>query len=825
MYMMKWLNLFFFGLCAFAVNTQDVVMPEAIHDSFVKQLSLFPQEKIHIHTDRARYVPGEKIWFSAYVVDAFSHRPQTSSQYVYVELINSSDSLVNRVMISRDENGMFHGHVFLSDFNSEGDYILRAYTRYQENLGDDYFFKKPIRISNLKTGLLHPDGFAKNNKESINMPLSERKIAGDFDVSFYPEGGYLTEGVSCKTAFKALNKNGGSEPITGEIVDDEGVVITEVNTMFAGMGAFTFTPQAGKAYYLLCKNQNGQEKRFKLTDARKTYSIAVGYQRNRLNVDVKKSPDMPEKPLYLLVHCRGIMLYFAAWNYVNAPIAFSSDQFPSGILQIMLFDEQMNPISERLFFNKNDDQANLVYSTGKSSYQKRENVSSEIYITNAEGNPLSGRVSVVVTDDGDVTPDTLHTILSSLLLSSELKGTIESPGYYLQDHAEAKYALDLLMMTQGWRRYNISEAIKGNYMLPQTGYEALKEISGSVKSALLKRPVANSEVFLVTNDGGFMRQETDSAGLFSFFAHYPDNVQFLIQAKNQKGRSGVELVVNQEKFPVFKHIPISELPLPFNADKNYQTTVDTTDFMKKAELRAQYDDDMKLIQLSEVVVSAKRIEKKDEARLQFPLNSSSDITIYREDIEKRNPVKITEMLRTVAGIRILPDGNVNIRGRIAFTGGNLILVPPLLVVDGIPFNGLLDDLSVLDVEAIDIFKNAPVVFGSQGAAAGVISITTRRGENNAIIESADKITFAPLGYQKPVAFYSPKYDTPELKTFTNPDYRSTIYWKPDLIVSDDGKASFEFYTSDFQTTYSVVIEGISNDGYIIRQVEKIVVSD
>jgi TonB-dependent SusC/RagA subfamily outer membrane receptor len=149
-------------------------------------------------------------------------------------------------------------------------------------------------------------------------------------------------------------------------------------------------------------------------------------------------------------------------------------------------------------------------------------------------------------------------------------------------------------------------------------------------------------------------------------------------------------------------------------------------------------------------------------------------------------------------------------------------VPALIVVDGIKFDGKMDDISVFDVEAIDIFKDgaALVLFGSNGAANGVISITTRRGGNIPIIDHPNKKTSAPLGYQKPVEFYAPKYDTPESKNFAIPDYRTTIYWEPDLIVSDDGKATFEFYTSDFPTTYSIVIEGISTNGRIIRHVEK-----
>jgi hypothetical protein len=132
-------------------------------------------------------------------------------------------------------------------------------------------------------------------------------------------------------------------------------------------------------------------------------------------------------------------------------------------------------------------------------------------------------------------------------------------------------------------------------------------------------------------------------------------------------------------------------------------------------------------------------------------------------------------------------------------------------------------LHVSTVDAIDVFKGADAaIFGLSGGN-GAISITTIRpsSEYYPTDTKFNSISFKPLGYQQPVEFYAPKYDTPELKFLTSPDYRTTLFWKPDLILSDDGKASFNFYTSDFPTTYSVVIEGMTNDGKIIRQVEKI----
>jgi len=794
---MRWLCLILLNISMFVVCAQDVMTLDAVQDSVNIQLAFFPQEKIHLHTDRDIYVPGEKIWFKVYVVDALSHHSQTYSQYAYVELINSSNSLIQRVMVSRDEFDMFHGNIFLSEMIPDGDYTLRAYTRYLENLGDDYFFYKHIRISNL-------------NEESMQARRQSR-MSNDFDVSFFPEGGYLTDGVVCKVAFKALNKSGVSEVITGKIVDENERTIVEVNTVYAGMGLFSIETEAGKTYFLVCKNQSGQEKRFKLPGAQKTYTLEVGQRNNRFLVGIKKSPELPEQPLYLLVHCRGLILYYNLWNHQNSFIPLNCDQLPSGIIQITLFDGAMNPLSERLIYNKNDDQAQLIFASDKPSYQKREYVNAEIYMTDSDGNPLSGHLSVAITDDSDVAVDMLHTIQSSLLLSSELKGTIESPGYYLQENVQAAYALDLLMMTNGWRRYDISEAIKGNYMRPEIKFEVIKEISGLAKKIFLGGSVENSEILVYSSEGDYSIVETDATGSFRFGVHYPDSVTFFIQALNRKGRRHVELMLNREQFPALKYAPKSVLESSFGFDKSNQTAADMSDFIKKAEQRAQYDDDMRLIQLPEIVVSAKRVEKKDEARLSMWMNSGSDATIYREDIEKRNPHKVIDVLRMFPGVQITTDGSISIRG-----GDD-----PVILINGMFYEGTLDDLNIQEVETVDLFKGpSAAIFGTRGAN-GVISITTRRGTFIPEGNDINYTTYAPIGFQKPVEFYSPKYDTPAAKNLGLPDFRSTIFWKPNVLVSADGSASFDFYTSDFPATYSVVIEGLSKDGRIIRQVETI----
>ncbi|MDR3140611.1 MAG: TonB-dependent receptor plug domain-containing protein [Tannerellaceae bacterium] len=810
--MKRILLLFFQLLCTFA-SAQEMTS-EAVQDSILKQLALFPQEKIHLHTDRVMYIPGEKIWFKAYVVDAFSHQSPTHSQYVYVELINASDSLAHRVMVSNDENGLFHGSIFLSEKAPEGDYTLRAYTRYMENLGDDYFFKKNIRIGKINNNY----GLQIANYENEGSRGNRQE---EFDVSFFPEGGNPAEGVVCRIAFKALNRQGTSAFISGEVVDGEGTPVVDVSTVFAGMGSFAFMPEQGVAYYLNCKNSAGQAMRFKLPTATKTLSLGVNSINGQHFIQVKKSPGIAESPLYLLVHCKGEVFYFAPWNHRAGYISILKEQLPAGVIQIVLLDNEMNPISERLVFNKNNVSEKVALRTDKTIYGKREKVNATLNFPLSSERAGDGfsHFSVAVTDDKDMAIDSLCTITASLLLSSELRGHIESPGYYLQDNASAEYALDHLMMTHGWRRYELSEAIKGNYSLPVNGYELEKEMTGSVRSGLFDKPT-KGEVVLFSSDGIYDETETDADGRFCFGLHYPDGVRFFVQAKNQKGSEWVKLTVNPDQFPKLKYAPVSRSL--FSSASTQENNL--FDFIKKAEQRAQYDEDIRRVNLEEIVVTTNRIEKRDEKRLKYPFNRLSDMTIYSDDIEKRGATELSELLSGISGgIFTRPRGSIN--------GGTQF---PLVVVNGTPLYWNvedpitpLDDIRISDVESIDIFKGiGAAVFGMQGGN-GVISITTKNASShtNETNSKTNAVSVTPSGYQKPVEFYAPRYDTPESKYNGSPDYRTAIYWKPNLVVPDEGKAMFEFYTADFPTTCSVVIEGLTTDGKIVRQVEKIVVRD
>jgi len=820
-------SIFFLFLSALlSLRAQEIPLPQVIENIAV-QLEVYPQEKIHIHTDRDYYVAGEKIWFKAYLIDAHTHLYPTHSRYVFVELISSNDSVVSRVMIRASEDDMFYGHISLSNNIPEGNYTLRAYTRYMENLGDDYFFKKNIRIGNLISNKSQSSQLSQNTKNRENRG-NGGVAQNDFDISFFPEGGNLVEGAFCRVAFKALNKNGYPEIISGKVLDENGVEIASVKTFYGGMGVFTYIPELGKKYLLKCQNGNGLEKQFELPQPNPhAHALTALWKNNRLYVGVQKSVSTQEIPVFLLAHSRGRVLYFAEWDNRKENIFFTEEQLPAGVIQLVLFDNQMNPLSERLVFSKNfkNDMATIEFQTDKPLYEKREKVIATVSLTpSLLGRVGEGLLSVAITDDADIAVDSSTTILSTFLLSSELKGYIYNPAYYLQNNSESATALDYLMLTHGWRRYDIPEVAKGNPEYPQIPYQTSQEISGSVKSLAFSKPLANCEISMMTKEGFVGLTTTDEKGAFMFQGfEYPDSTMYFVQALSSKGSDRVELVFNDVSFSKPIHVETDYYPSMIQTN-DYQS-LQTNDFITKAEQRSKYDEDLRVIHLNAVEVTAPRIERNGEPRLKFHLNEGSDITIRREDFQKSPPPNFTDLLRSVPGVRIL-NGIPYIRNSnySSFVG----LGYPLVLIDGIEndewkINGLNRILSVYEIESIDVFKGpSTALFGSRGSN-GIISITKRRGLESisSVKKTFNCAVFTPLGYQKPVEFYAPRYETLEAKHLTIPDFRTTIFWKPDVVISDTGEASFEFYTSDFPTTYSVVIEGMTTDGRIIRQVEKI----
>ena len=540
-------------LTVHSLSAQTIVSFDTIAHCMTEQLRVYPKEKLHVHIDRSCYLPGDTLWFKAYMVNASSHIPIRLSRYVYVELVNPENKTIDRVKIRPDEMNQFHGYIPIPENLAGGNYSLLAYTRYMLFEENQPVFKRDVCIAlasnwetaHLKANILSPHGEITgaqlqlwdnsqkqiplkkvkavcNKGKSVSAKLYEegkielriqnekvtseacmridmtdirnnvfRQYAAistgteDYDVTFYPEGGYLLEGTPCRTAYKVLDVSGNSIAATLQLMDEQGNVMATSETLHSGMGVFTFTPESGKRYIVQTFNKQGVKKVFELPPVQSSaYGIVIKDHQEDMQISINSALHSPHEELLLLAHVRGKMIC-AQWLLSDKGdiITIAKDQYPSGIVQCLLLDKNYNVLSERLGFIPYRKAIMCKVRNDKDSYGKRELIHTNLSLVDVNGNPVKGNLSVSITDGTMCVADTTHSILSTLLLSSELKGRIETPSFYLQtDNSEAEKALDLLLMIHGWKRYRLPEIIKGNFERPVMEPEKFTSLSGRLKN-------------------------------------------------------------------------------------------------------------------------------------------------------------------------------------------------------------------------------------------------------------------------------------------------------------------------------------------------------
>jgi len=873
------MRYFFTTLWLFSIllqlNGQET---DKIANNLYQQIRLFPQEKVYMMTDKAAYVAGEQIWFRAFLTDAIGHREDIpKSRYVYVDLISPNGTIVKHHQNRPDSKNVFHNRIELDDDMAEGTYLIRAYTTYMR-AKPEYIFERRVFVADpLSSVVAIEPQFTfdrsrdvsvsfrfRNLKDSSFLSVETVKIkvgeadlqefparrrtisfrverdkdkhiyvtlthAGkqyrkfipipyptdtQFDVSFFPEGGWLMEETPNKIGFKALRVDGLSEEITGEVYDSNNNHVASIKSLHAGMGSFILSPETGKSYYALCTSRDSVTLRFELPIVKPNVcALRVIQRRGQFLITALDNRKSKEGSLSLIAHIRGMTLY-ADKMPPNNMVALQATELPPGIIQILLLDEDMNPISERLIFNRPHDFAKATLTPNQPDYGRRAPVKMDILLELPEGYNPTGSFALSVTDDRDLLPDSTMTITSCLLLSSELRGHIEDAGYYMNDDSEAIEALDALMLTQGWRRYDIPSIAKGVFEEPNSYIEGGQEFSGSVKELLLGKAVHNGSVWLMAPDYEFMREvTTDQSGKFYFSGfEFPDSTRYTLFARAQKDKR-VELTLD----PELPMLPASSVvALPKKTDPSF------SDYVAKAERKYIEEQGMRVYEIPEVMVTAKK--KEDEGRSIY----SSEIIqrTIQPDVIERNQLDIVAMLKQSGDLFVSEvNRNVTVFVRPAALhadprGG---WIPAQIIVNDIPmvlgFN--IDLLTGAPIHRIEILK-APhsYIFGTNGAG-GAVLITTGLNEETTYKYTPHMVSITPLGYKLAAEFYSPKYETDLERNTPKPDLRTTIYWKPDVQVID-GEASIEFYTADAaNTTYSVVLEGITDDGVILRQIGRI----
>jgi len=684
----------------------------------------------------------------------------------------------------------------------------KAVTNEQGEVNISFLNTQPTLYKSGKiiTTLTLPD----NKKIIKEIPIKATSNA--VDVQFFAESGNLVEDLPNKIGIKAVNASGLGEDVKGVIIDNNGQEVTQFSTQHLGMGTFVLNPQPGKTYTAKVSYKDGSEGSINLPRVLKSgYIITANTTTENLVVKIILSTDLLGPGELKLVAQNNGNVYFVSKTLAQKQIITATipkKDLPSGIIQLTLFSAQNTPVAERLvFINNVKDRITTTVSTAKQSYGKKEKVSIDLQAAFAD-KPAEASFSVSVTNTTSVKPDVENesNIFTTLLLTSDLIGYIEKPNYYfLNDDPKTQQDLDNLMLIQGWRRILWKNII--NNATPNIRYEAEKslKISGVITSYGGK-PLPNAKVSLFSSSGGLFVIDTisDAQGRFNFDKLlFNDSTKFIVQGRTAKNKKSVEIVLDVVSGQVVtKNKNTGDIEVNVNEA--------LSGYLKQSE---NYFNDLTKRGILERTILLKEVnivEKKNKAKNSSNLNGAGNADAIISADQLQYCTVLSQCLQgRVAGL-IIRDGIPYL-----LRNGN---TPMSIVLDGMRMEPeFLDNITPFDVETIEVLKSVgnTAIYGSQGGG-GVLVITTKRGGgySTASTFTPGIIPFTPKGYYTSREFYSPRYDLPN----NRPDYRTTIYWNPNIITNESGKAEFSFFNSDEPGTYRVVIEGMDMLGNLAHTV-------
>jgi hypothetical protein len=827
--MLMRLFFLFLLLYSFATHAQNVDPKQKIIAQYDSVLRNVPREKMYVHLDKTTYLPTDTIWFKAYLIDASVNIPSTISQLIYVDITNETGNVVQRLSLPTALGLTWGSFAMTEEKFKPGNYVLRAYTNWMQNFGDTYFFKKEFKILPIldaPTTIKNNSALAGKAKTSPGNSSTKEKIL-DIDAQFLPEGGELVANSNQKLAFKVLNSNGKGITVTGEVLDSKENVVAQFAANDKGMGYFNFLPQTAETYSAKI-NYNGLIKLVKLPKVKaEGSSLAVenNYLADSISFTAFNTNELQE--FTMIGQSRGILCFIANIKFNNSKsktLKLSKSIFPTGVCQVILMDNKMMVTNERNFFVNHHDGLKININASNTSYGLRDNIPIEINVNDIHNKPIGGSFSVAITDDNQVAKDSIsdESIVSYFLMNSDLKGEIEKPGYYFHQPNKQKHDdLEALILTQGWVNYNWDLNKK-----PLFKSEKEYVFSGTVTN-VLNKPIPKAKIMLVGNNKGFMMMDTISNEKGEFvFNRLPmmDSASFVIQALNEKGKKGTIGITLNEFKPPLPNLPIQKkLTTSLELDSIAENLVKT-----KVEAYKLTNRDGLL--LNQVTIIGKR-GVKDSKNLNGA--GGSDYLISEEELNQISKKTLYDVLvEKVKGFREgYPRKSTT---RIFFIGFNVLK----LVIDGIELDffynadeaatqddyyryikSYLDYYNAEDIKGIEVMENrrfsaaykSRFMHPMDETEYSFLEITTKTGQGPFLKKSANMYLLKPIDYGDLKMFYSPKY-TSANKSTKNPDFRSTLYWNPNVLTNEKGEGNFSFYAADKPGSYTVWIEGTDLQG-------------
>jgi hypothetical protein len=670
-------------------------------------------------------------------------------------------------------------------------------------------------------------------------------LDGDhLDLQFFPESGELVHGLNSKVGFKALDFSGKGKCIEGEIVSRDGEFVTSFKSNQLGMGSFNITKvDSSTAYFarLTSLSEDDLSTMYSLPDIAAIGNVcSVIRKENEIRI-IASSNYLNNDSIYIRTSCRGLVYYDFKGRLKEGIFTLSvpANMLPEGIIAFTMMDSGMQPVAENLYFNwRNESRLDISLSTDRNTFIQREKTILHIEAKNSFGAPVNANLSLLVLNKGQMgqLQNTRQNILSYFLLSSDLRGRIETPGYYFGKDSIKRGDLDALLLTQGWRKYKYIKPLNKLDFKPEMNLT----VSGHLSNAFSKRGKKEIELTIMTFGDSyyFGTTKTDCLGRFKFDIadEYGSDLNVLIQSAKKSGKKkNYEIEIDTKELPPISFDHLSSMEIIDSV---------VSELVEKHIERKTVEDAYKLsngaILLEEVIVEGYSMtpdRKKVTAKYGMP-----DEIITGKALQE-NKLDWSSNLFTVLKHKYPEKIAVS---RVKYGGGFFLQAyvpnrePSLFVIDGIPARQyeypMLADIPISEVRSIEIIEHAynfadiyRKTYTSSSSlipppVGNVIALYTREGKGMAGINATIGVmqTSVPV-FSNHREFYAPKHENLKADDWYKPDLRAIVHWEPIIIVDSTGYASTTFYNADNIGEMLIVVEAISENGELgYKEIEYIV---
>ena len=408
-------------------------------------LPLAAQDFIYLLPSKEIAETGEDLFFKAYLMDKQTLALSDRSRTLYLEIRSERDSLVWSEKYPL-VGGRGDGHIYIGENWPQGEYFLEGYAK-SSFTSDTTEALHPRRIRVVdRVAQMEAITAAAIQQDSLQRKTSRHR----FDL--FPEGGDLIDGVASVVAFKASYGGGFPEDVSGKVLED-GREIATFESLHDGMGRFTVTPQFGKTYEVLLNDGRA----FPFPEIKRGGMSLRVTRNNAAGIDILVSaPDDAPHAFSILAKLHGIPCSGAQGTVTGQKLVrLPKEMFPfQGIVELTLADGDGRPVAERLVFVNAEQRLTVTATPDKERYALRDTGKVRLQVTDAAGNPVRAELAVSIFDKAYLYLPGHENILSHAYLSEQIRGDIFNPTYYFDEKNEDRLqALDLLLMTQGWRRY------------------------------------------------------------------------------------------------------------------------------------------------------------------------------------------------------------------------------------------------------------------------------------------------------------------------------------------------------------------------------------